>query len=68
MNSSRRSEPSTYAKPLTRVVNAGMLAAGVDSPGLSSTTSCAKLFFSLSSVIALPPYLMTMVLPWKRRI
>ena len=32
----------------------------------SSTTSRAKLFFSFSSVIALPPYLMTIVLPWKR--
>jgi hypothetical protein len=33
---------------------------------LSSTTSCAKFAFSSSSAIALPPNLMTMVLPWKR--
>ena len=32
----------------------------------SSTTSRAKLSFSFSSVIALPPYFTTMVLPWKR--
>ena len=33
---------------------------------LSSTTSRAKHCFKCSSVIALPPYLTTMVLPWKR--
>ena len=33
----------------------------------SSTTSRAKSCFSFSSVMALPPYLTTMVLPWKRR-
>ena len=32
----------------------------------SSTTSRAKPSFSFSSVMALPPYLMTIVLPWKR--
>ena len=32
----------------------------------SSTTSRAKPVFSAASVMALPPYLMTMVLPWKR--
>ena len=30
---------------------------------LSSTTSCAKLFCSAGSVIALPPYFTTIVLP-----
>jgi hypothetical protein len=33
---------------------------------LSSTTSCAKPRLSSSSIIALPPNLTTMVLPWKR--
>ena len=33
---------------------------------LSITTSRAKPAFSAGSVIALPPYLMTMVLSWKR--
>ena len=33
----------------------------------SSTTSWAKLRCNASSVMALPPYLMTTVLPWKRR-
>ncbi|CFV98550.1 Uncharacterised protein [Bordetella pertussis] len=35
---------------------------------LSSTTSWAKLRCNRSSVIALPPYFTTMVLPWNRRI
>src|SRR5205085_10565846 len=34
---------------------------------LSSTTSSAKSCCSEGSLMALPPYLMTMVLPWKRR-
>ena len=33
-----------------------------------STTSRAKPCFSGSSTMALPPYLITMVLPWKRLI
>ena len=34
---------------------------------LSSTTSSAKSCCSAGSVMALPPYLMTMVLPWNLR-
>src|SRR5579864_3441343 len=33
---------------------------------LSRTTSCAKLLFSVASVMAFPPYFTTMVRPWKR--
>src|SRR5690606_32934397 len=40
---------------------------GLMPTSLSSTTSCAKLRCRCSSVMALPPYLMTTVLPGKRR-
>src|SRR6185369_8353371 len=41
---------------------------GLMPTSLSSTTSSAKSAWSSGSVMALPPYLITMVLPWKRRI
>jgi hypothetical protein len=40
---------------------------GLMPTSLSSTTSSAKSACSSGSVIALPPYLITMVLPWNLR-